>query len=41
MKELIAFKVTKGLKETLKTEAKNLNLTLSGYIKLIISERKK
>lgn len=41
MSEHIIFKVDKDFKETLKKEAREKGLTLSGYIKAIISERKK
>lgn len=37
----IMFKVKQKLKEQLKKEAKLCGLTLSSYIKLIISKRKK
>lgn len=41
MNECIIFKVSKSFKEILKKEAEEKGLTLSGYIKAIISERKK
>ena len=41
MKEYIMLKVTSEYKEQLKKEAKEHGLTLSGYIKAIIAERKK
>lgn len=41
METTIIFKVTKELKRQLMKEAKEKNLTLSGYIKAILSERKK
>lgn len=41
MTENIMFMVSKELKEQLKNEAKERGLTLSGYIKAIIAERKK
>ena len=41
MTENIMFMVSKELKEQLKKEARERGLTLSGYIKAIIAERKK
>ena len=41
MTENIMFMVSKELKEQLKQEARERGLTLSGYIKAIIAERKK
>lgn len=41
MKENIMFFVSKELKEQLKKEAQERGLTLSGYIKAILAERKK
>ena len=40
-KEFIYIQVDKNLKEQLKKEAKEINVTLSGYIKTIISNRDK
>lgn len=39
--DYIMFKVSKELKTQLKKEAKERNLTLSSYLKFIISKRKK
>lgn len=41
MTENIMFMVSKELKEQLRKEAQDRGLTLSGYIKAIIAERKK
>lgn len=41
MKERFAFRLDKNLKEQLKKEAKERDMTLTAYIKLIIAERKK
>ena len=41
MKDTIIFKVSPELKKQLKKEAKEKGLTLSGYLKIIIFERKK
>ena len=41
MTENIMFMISKDLKEQLKKEARERGLTLSGYIKAIIAERKK
>lgn len=41
MNDNIIFKISKEFKEILKKEASERGLTLSGYIKAIISERKK
>lgn len=41
MRDIIQFWVLKDLKEELMQEAKERNITLSAYMKLIISERKK
>lgn len=41
MTENIMFMVSKELKEQLKKEAREKGLTLSGYIKAILAERKK
>ena len=40
MKDTIIFKVSYELKEQLQKEAKEKGLTLSGYLKTIIYERK-
>ncbi len=39
--KFIALKVTNSFKEQLKKEAREKGLTLSGYIKFILAERKK
>ena len=41
MEDNIIFKISTELKEQLKREAREKGLTLSGYIKAIIAERKK
>lgn len=41
MKDTIIFKISCELKEQLQEEAKEKGLTLSGYLKSIIAERKK
>jgi hypothetical protein len=41
MKDRIIFKLSTELKEQLKQEARERELTLSAYIKAIIAERKK
>lgn len=41
MKERIMFRLDKILKEQLKKEAKERDMTLTAYIKSIIAERKK
>ena len=41
MKDTIIFKISHELKEQLQKEAKEKGLTLSGYLKTIISERNK
>ena len=41
MKSNIMFYISTELKQKLKDEAKERGLTLSGYIKAIIAERKK
>lgn len=41
MTENIIFRISPELKKLLKKEAKEKGLTLSGYLKSIISERKK
>jgi hypothetical protein len=41
MNDYIMIKVTAEFKEQLKKEARERGLTLSGYIKAIIAERKK
>ena len=41
MKDTIIFKVSYELKEQLQKEAKERNMTLSSYIKAIITERNK
>lgn len=41
MEDTIIFKISSELKEQLKSEAKARGLTLGGYIKAIIAERKK
>jgi len=41
MEDNIIFKISTELKEQLKSEARERGLTLSGYIKAIIAERKK
>lgn len=41
MKEVINIRINEELKEKLKKEAKEKGLTLSSYLKAIISERNK
>lgn len=41
MNDTIIMRVNKNLKDQLKKEAKGLNMTLSSYIKMIISKREK
>lgn len=41
MTTIINFKLSKELKNQLIEEAKEKNITLSAYIKMILSERKK
>lgn len=41
MKETIIFKVSCDLKEQLQSEAKKRDMTLSAYLKMIISKRER
>ena len=41
MKETIILKISKEFKEQLEKEAQEKNITLSAYIRLLLSERKK